>query len=174
MKTAPLLLRLSTLLLCCSALSVSGAAAQDSCSLDEVESALADLDCDADGTYISPQAAADMVSDQCADKSTEQACRACFRRASARIVTSFKGLARAGFFDRQIVSEVKGALRDARDETCSFAVPEDPNEPPATEPTPEPTPEPAPTAPPVEEPPTDAEQPPQPSFEFPTWPYYRR
>jgi hypothetical protein len=174
MRTAPLLLRLSTVVLCCSALTVSAAVAQDSCSLDEVESALADLGCDADGTYISPQVAADMVSDRCADKPTEQACRACFRKASARIITSFKGLARAGFFDRHIVGEVKGALRDARDETCSFDEPEDPIEPPVTEPTPEPTPEPAPTAPPVEEPPTDSEPQPQPAFEFPTWPYYRR
>jgi hypothetical protein len=174
MRTTLSLLYSLSLVLCCSSLHVAVATAQSSCSADEVQTALEELTCEADGSYISAQAAADLVAERCGDKSTEQACRACFRRTSARIIAAFKGLSRAGLIDRNTAGELRNALSDARDEVCSFELPDEPNEPPTSDPLPEPTPEPLPTAPPFVDPPALPEPPTAPSFIFPGWPFNQR
>jgi hypothetical protein len=174
MRTRQSLLYLLTLMLCCSSLHPTVATAQSFCSAEDVQLALEELDCEPDGSYISAQAAADLVAERCADKPTEQACRACFRRTSARIMTAFKALTRSGLLDRKTAGELRNALADARDEVCSFDLPDEPTEPPKTDPLPEPTPEPIPTAPPFLEPPAMPEPPTEPSFFSPRWPFNQK
>jgi hypothetical protein len=71
-------------LLCCGLLSVLAhtqiAGAQDICSGDDVQSALSDMPCIADGAYLSPSDLAQSVGDRCGDARDERGCRRCFRK----------------------------------------------------------------------------------------------
>lgn len=100
---------------------MSDAEAQDACTVQEVDDALNQLSCFADGAYLSPQGIADSVSEICYDEYSEDACRACFRSARRKLYPSLKGLGRIGLISRQFAYDLKDALDYAEDDTCYLA-----------------------------------------------------
>lgn len=97
------------------------AAAQDACSVEDVDDALNQLSCFADGVYLAPSAVADSVSQICYDEFSEDACRSCFSRARRKLYPAFKGLGRLGIISREFASNVRDAIDFAEDETCYLA-----------------------------------------------------
>jgi hypothetical protein len=136
-------------ILCAANLGISSAAsAQETCSLDEVATALDALDCIPDGVYLSVETAVDSIVDRCGDAETVSTCRRCFRRAASRLHPAFKALARAGLFDRSLATGLRAALRAAEDDTClALDAPPPPDSPDENLPPTLPTPEPSPIAP---------------------------
>lgn len=97
------------------------AAAQDACSVEDVDDALNQLSCFADGVYLAPDAIAESVSQICYDEYSEDACRACFSRARRKLYPAFKGLGRLGLISREFASNVRDAIDFAEDDTCYLA-----------------------------------------------------
>lgn len=123
--------------------------AQESCTTDDVNAALDQLSCVVDGSYISVQSAVDSVVERCADFTSEQSCRRCFRRTSAKVLPAFKALGRADLVARNLWRDLRAELRFAEDDTCLSIDDTPPQDPPASDtPTPDPTPNPYPTEPP--------------------------
>jgi hypothetical protein len=134
-----------------------GAAEYDEmfCSGDEVADAIDELECAADGVYLSPEVAADEISYRCGDADSERACRTCFKKAGAKLQKAFKAVAKAGLIDRSVARRLKATLAEASDDTCTGLdeeepLPDDPEDTPDQSPD-EPTP-PAPPTPPFEVP----------------------
>ena len=92
-----------------------------SCSLDEVSSALNDLPCYADGTYLSGESVATTVSDTCYEEFTESACRACFNRARRKLLPVLKVLARLNVIPAEMPAEARNLLNEYEDDTCYYA-----------------------------------------------------
>jgi hypothetical protein len=115
--------------------------AQESCSADDVDAALDQLSCVAEGAYISVATAVDSVVERCSGFGSEQACRRCFRRSSARLLPAFKALSRAELLERNLALELRAELRMAEDDTCLYLEEPPTQDPPAYQPPP-----PAPTA----------------------------
>jgi hypothetical protein len=155
-------------LLCCGLLSVVSQAqiarAQDICSSDDVQSAISDMPCIADGAYLSPTDLAQSVGDQCGNARDERGCRRCFRKSFKRLGRAIKDLSRAGAIDPGFLLDVRSAFVEAQDEVCS-SIGDDPNtDLPDPAPSPEPTPpvEPSPTFEPT--PPADPNPPVYPTY----------
>lgn len=100
---------------------VQEAAAQDACTVEEVDDALNQLSCFADGVYIAPDAIATSVSEICYDEYSEEACQACFSRARRKLIPGLKALAKLRLISRDFALSVKDALEFAEDETCYLA-----------------------------------------------------
>lgn len=117
------------------------AVAQESCSTDDVTAALDELPCVADGSYLSVQTGVDAVVERCADFTTEQSCRRCFRRVSAKLLVAINALGRVGLARQRMGADLRAELRSAENDTClqSDEPPAPPQEPPAFE-TPPPSP----------------------------------
>lgn len=114
------------------------------CSGDEVADAIDELECSADGVYLSPEAAADEISYRCSDADSERACRICFKKAGVKLQKAFKAVAKAGLIDRSVARRLRSTLARVSEETCTGLdeeepLPDDPED--APEPSPD---EPAP------------------------------
>ena len=100
---------------------MTDAAAQDACTVQDVDEALNQLSCFADGVYLAPQGIADAVSELCYDEYSEEACRACFRGARRKLFPGLKGLGRLGLISRDFAFALRDDLDFAEDETCYLA-----------------------------------------------------
>lgn len=138
-------------LICCGVLSVAShtqmARAQDICSVDDVDTALSQMSCIADGVYVSPADLADTAADRCGDAASELGCRRCFKKSFKRLTKGFKELVRSGLVERGWIISVRAAFMNAQDDVCA-EISDDPSlDLPDTTPTaaPSPSPEPMPT-----------------------------
>lgn len=93
--------------------------AQEICSAAAVSDALDQLSCEADGAYVSPETAAEAISDRCIDAETERACRRCFRRSQGKLKSAFRALARIDLLDRSIIPRLREQLAVTAEDVCS-------------------------------------------------------
>jgi hypothetical protein len=89
------------------------------CSADQIESALDDLECIADGAFISTESAVTAIVERCSDLPTERACRRCFKRAQSKLVPALKTLSKLSLVERGIVGAIKASLGDEVEAACS-------------------------------------------------------
>jgi len=105
---------------------------QEICSTEEVQTALSQLSCVADGVYLSPEEIAARIDERCGDAVTEEGCRRCFRKGLKKTGKAFKELIRSGLVTRGGFDALRSAVGAAAEETCSALAeptpePEDPS-----------------------------------------------
>lgn len=93
--------------------------AQEICSEADVQTALSGLPCVADGVYLSPDAIASRISDQCGEAETIERCERCFKKSLKKTLKLFKDLSRGGLIERGWIDSLRAAIEDTSDETCS-------------------------------------------------------
>lgn len=164
------------------------AATGDICSPEQVEEAIDQLDCYADGVYLSAESAAQRIAEICSDAFSERSCRRCFAKGGFKMAGVFRTLIRLDMLDSRQLTNLKSALDVYEDDVCGSDEGEPPGDPSPTPPpqptppettTPEPTPPmtpappdtpfPEPTVPPTLTPPDSGSQYP-PRWTPPTYP----
>ncbi len=109
---------LTSLVLASCLFNTSSAAAQQ-CSLDEVSNALNNLPCEVNGGFVSLESLVRGVTELCQSAPTEESCSECFRRSRDKVKISVKTLIKLKLLNPSTFIELKPALRDAEDATCS-------------------------------------------------------
>lgn len=103
-----------------SALTITPSYAQEVCSEGDVQTALQQLPCVADGIYISPASLVADINDDCSDEVTQEECYQCYRRGLKRTVKPFKALVRAGRLPRSFIEGLRTATFNAADSNCAL------------------------------------------------------
>lgn len=125
------------------------------CSPEEVQNAIDQLECVADGVYLSPETAARAVGQVCARSLTRRGCRRCFLVSGRKLFPAFNTLIHLEMLDRGQLRNLRSALAvEMRDVCGSPAQPTAIPTPPAEE-TPVPTATATPTTPPEDTPPPE-------------------
>ena len=95
--------------------------AQEMCSADDVDAALNELSCFADGFYLSPDSIASSIGDLCYNEYSESACRACFRSAKRKLAPALKSFTRLRLIAPNTLADFYDALTYAEDDICYYA-----------------------------------------------------
>jgi hypothetical protein len=129
------------------------------CAPEEIETALGDLECVAEGIFLSAESALDAIAERCEDAPSEKACRKCFRKVHGRLNSALKALGKLGLLERSVMRTIKESLAERAEETCAEDIDDSPTEgeddPPASD---------SPVSSPPADLPNFGEPPPQPPF----------
>lgn len=101
---------------------------QVSCSASEIDDALSGLECVAEGVFISPESAVELLAERCGEAPNERACRRCFKKGRGKFVGAFKALAKLGLIDRELAQSIKDTLNESEEEVCADPIGEPPPE----------------------------------------------
>jgi len=148
-------------LLVATPLSAAQADNRNICSPEQVENELDQLDCFADGVYLSAESAAQRIAEICSDAFSERTCRKCFAKGGFKMAGVFRTLIRLDMLDSSQLMNLRSALDVYEEDVCGSDgnyPPHDPSPTPPTQPTPPPIDTPAPT-PPVTPSPTETPAP---------------
>lgn len=128
------------------------------CSPEEVQNALDQLDCIADGIYLSPETAARAVGNLCSQSLTKRSCRRCFLKSGKRLFPAFRTLIDLDMLDPQQLRNLRSVLYIEMQAVCEAIGSPSPTPTPPANQTPAP-PETALPTPPVDETPPPVESP---------------
>lgn len=89
------------------------------CAPEEIEEALSDLECIAEGVFLSAESAVDALAERCSAAPSEKVCRKCLRKAQSRLNTALKSLRKLGLMDGAFIGAVKELISERAEDICN-------------------------------------------------------